>query len=91
MGLPKKIATACFVRDGWKCRYPGCKSRNNLHPHHVQFKSHGGTDTLDNLLTLCNSCHIDGVHGGRLILEVLERTADNLVVRFSRVGKWKPT
>lgn len=88
-GLDPKLSRACFQRDGYKCRH--CSNRAGLHPHHVLYKSHGGQDVLNNLLTLCNSCHIEGVHGGRLVLEVVERTDTNLVVRFRRIGKWKPT
>lgn len=43
-----------------------------------------------NLITLCSSCHIDGVHGGKLLLEVLEVLENDVVVKFTRVGKWKP-
>ncbi len=32
-----------------------------LHVHHIVFKSHGGTDSPDNLITLCDTCH-DKLH-----------------------------
>lgn len=47
-------------RDAFRCRK--CKSRNNLHAHHIQFRSDGGGDTSGNLCTLCSKCH-DSVHG----------------------------
>ncbi len=25
--------------------------------HHIIFRSHGGTDTIDNLMALCRECH----------------------------------
>jgi 5-methylcytosine-specific restriction endonuclease McrA len=46
-------------RDGWRCR--SCGSRNNLHVHHIIFRSQQGPDEMWNLITLCSSCH-DGVH-----------------------------
>lgn len=70
-----------YQRDGWKCRC--CKSRNSLTPHHVVYQSHGGTDDLFNLLTLCINCH-DDVHAGRMKLEVVALLATDLVVKFWR-------
>jgi 5-methylcytosine-specific restriction endonuclease McrA len=43
-------------RDGHACQK--CKSKKTkLHVHHIKFRSNGGTDTPDNLITLCESCH----------------------------------
>lgn len=59
--LAPEIARSCFERDGWKCRQ--CLSTSGLHPHHLVYKSHGGPDTLANLLTLdwrCHRMHHDG-------------------------------
>lgn len=54
-------------RDQYTCQQ--CKKRNQipLHVHHIVFKSEGGTDTPDNLITLCQPCHTqlhEGVLGG---------------------------
>jgi hypothetical protein len=49
---------------GW-CQVPGC-SRAALHVHHVRFRSHGGTDTAANLVSLCAAHHLPGVHAGHL-------------------------
>ena len=35
-----------------------CGSKNNLHLHHKIPKSYGGTNEIDNLVTLCNKCHL---------------------------------
>lgn len=49
-------------RDGYQCRE--CKTKKSkLYVHHIIFKSQGGTNTPDNLITLCASCH-DKVHCG---------------------------
>ncbi len=58
----KAFTRAIFKRDGWKCRR--CKSRNNLHCHHMVFRSHGGLDTTTNCITVCNCCH-DDIHKGK--------------------------
>jgi 5-methylcytosine-specific restriction endonuclease McrA len=78
----------CFIRDSWKCR--SCQNRNGITCHHVIYRSKGGSNKLSNLLTLCISCH-DAVHLHKLIVNVVELTEDNLVVRFIRRKGWKPT
>ncbi|HEX9639227.1 MAG TPA: HNH endonuclease signature motif containing protein [Acidobacteriota bacterium] len=55
-----------FDRDGWRCQAPNCFSRRNLQAHHVVFRSRGGGDEQDNLTTICWSCHLHGVHEGRI-------------------------
>jgi len=82
------IFHACFVRDRFRCRH--CNNSNNLHPHHIVYRSHGGKDELNNLVTLCSFCHLEGVHKKKLILEVLQVLENDVIVRFTRVGKWKP-
>ena len=79
--LPRSLSTKVFIRDGWRCRNPACLSRNNLHPHHVKFKSQGGEDSLENLLTLCFQCH-ERVHKKELDIIVLDVVHSNLVVKF---------
>ncbi len=54
-----------FERDGWRCTVPGCSSYRNLHGHHIVFRSHGGSDALTNLTTLCAWHHQRGIHGSR--------------------------
>ena len=43
-------------RDQYKCQK--CKKKNlKLHVHHIIFKSNGGTNSPENLITLCKDCH----------------------------------
>ena len=42
-------------RDGWRCQ--SCGSRSNLEVHHKEFRSQGGADSEENLITLCADCH----------------------------------
>ncbi len=51
-----------FARDGWRCTVPGCSSRRNLHDHHVNFRSRGGGNGLENRTTICAAHHLHGVH-----------------------------
>ncbi len=53
-----------FERDGWRCTVPGCTSQRNLQSHHIQFRSAGGSDALENQTTLCAFHHLRGVHAG---------------------------
>jgi hypothetical protein len=55
----KNLCTEVLKRDGWKCRI--CKSRANLHAHHVLFRGRGGDDIRGNLLSVCDFCH-DSIH-----------------------------
>jgi HNH endonuclease len=53
-------------RDGFRCAVPGCSSHANLQVHHVVFRSQGGGDEPENLVTLCTWHHQRGIHGGRV-------------------------
>jgi 5-methylcytosine-specific restriction endonuclease McrA len=50
-----KRKNECFARDGFKCR--ACGTDSFLDAHHVIFRSHGGSDDLSNLVTLCRTDH----------------------------------
>jgi len=56
-----------YRRDRWRCSSPVCR-RRNVTPHHVRFRAHGGSDTPDNVVALCEICHLELVHGGRLMV-----------------------
>ena len=49
-------------RDGWRCQ--SCGTMSNLEVHHLQFRSHAGEDSEQNLITLCSTCHT-AIHCGR--------------------------
>jgi 5-methylcytosine-specific restriction endonuclease McrA len=45
-------------RDKYTCqKCKTNKSGQSFHVHHIVFKSNGGTDSPDNLVTLCGPCH----------------------------------
>jgi hypothetical protein len=66
--LDKKVPARhrVFDRDGWRCAAPGCTSMQNLHDHHIRFRSAGGSDGPENRVTLCAFHHLRGVHAARL-------------------------
>jgi 5-methylcytosine-specific restriction endonuclease McrA len=51
----QQLCLQVLQRDGWRCQQ--CGSRTNLEVHHLQFRSHLGTDSEENLITLCRECH----------------------------------
>ena len=55
-----------LVRDKYTCQC--CGKRNcRVEAHHIVFRSNGGSDSLDNLITLCEDCH-KAVHLGEVNL-----------------------
>jgi hypothetical protein len=63
--------TKAFVldRDSHTCRHCKGKSRDSrLEVHHIVFRSNGGSDEAENLITLCKTCH-DKVHAGDIKLK----------------------
>ena len=56
-----------FARDNYTCQV--CKSKGKiLRTHHIIYRSKGGTDRADNLITVCTDCHTskNHQHGGIL-------------------------
>jgi HNH endonuclease len=85
----KIVCRTVLDRDGWMCRNPSCKFRNNLHVHHIVFRSEMGPDESWNLITVCSDCH-DLIHAYALFISVVDGNhvgkgggADGKV-RFSR-------
>ncbi len=60
-GLRKRV----LDRDEQRCR--SCGSRMDLMVHHIRFRSQGGRNDPDNLISLCTRCHAL-VHEGLLLL-----------------------
>jgi hypothetical protein len=77
-------------RDGWRCALPNCRMRSHLQVHHVRFRSEGGSDERENLITLCVGCH-RLIHEGHVL--VSGAAPDALVVRVGRLpdGRWRET
>lgn len=50
-----------FARDNYTCQV--CKKAGKiLNTHHVVYRSHGGTNRADNLITICTGCHTHENH-----------------------------
>lgn len=61
----KDLIVSIFKRDSWKCRF--CKVKTNLHAHHIKYRSQGGDDSIDNLITLCENCH-KAIHNRYIVI-----------------------
>lgn len=51
----RQLRAACLARDYNQCVL--CTGTHRLTAHHIKARGEGGTDTLDNLVTLDGSCH----------------------------------
>lgn len=54
----ENLRAMILARDKHTCQY--CKGKHkdpNLEVHHKIFRSRGGSDDLENLITLCHTCH----------------------------------
>lgn len=58
---------AVLNRDNYTCQICG-KRHTRLEVHHIIYRSQGGTDNEDNLITLCEDCH-KAIHDGTLTLD----------------------
>ena len=54
--LDENIRKAAILRDGCKCRECG-KANCKLEAHHINPRRLNGSNTLGNLITLCEKCH----------------------------------
>lgn len=67
-----------LVRDDYTCQHCKGKSKDDrLEVHHIQFKSEGGSNEEENLITLCKSCH-NKVHQKSIVLKLKGKKKGNL-------------
>lgn len=68
--------SAILHRDNYTCQCCG-KKNCRVEAHHIVFRSNGGTDDEENLITLCADCH-KGVHAGIVVLSKKPKKSKNL-------------
>lgn len=57
-------------RDGYNCQScKGKRKNSHLEVHHIVYRSQGGSDDSENLITLCHICH-RGIHRGTIKLQL---------------------
>ena len=57
--IPRRIRRAVRERDNYTCRRCGDTEGGRLHSHHLKAEKDGGKATVENLITLCLSCHCE--------------------------------
>ena len=79
---------AILHRDNYTCQCCG-KKNCRLEVHHIKFRSNGGTDDEENLITLCEDCH-KGVHAGTVVLNKKPKKSKNLkyATHMSIIRSW---
>ena len=55
--LNKNQREYILKRDGYKCSICGCIS-DDLTVHHIRKRCNGGTNDPENLISLCQDCHV---------------------------------
>jgi hypothetical protein len=67
-----------LARDNYTCHCCKGKSKDSkLEVHHIVFRSQGGSDEHDNLITLCKTCH-DKLHKGEIKLNLMGKLKGQL-------------
>jgi len=73
---------------GNKCENPNCRVQFPLEVHHIQPRTQGGTNKLNNLIVLCNNCH-GRFQGGIYSRELLKQwISGRSRRRFRYYVKW---
>jgi hypothetical protein len=68
----ENVKAYILSRDGYKCQCGESNCSKKLEVHHIKFRSNGGSDNPDNLITLCSKHH-DQLHKGKLILKNIKK------------------
>jgi hypothetical protein len=55
--VPTAMRRALDLRDGGRCRFPGCENSRWVDAHHIVHWARGGHTKLDNLVLLCGRHH----------------------------------
>ena len=61
------VKSLVLYRYGYKCQICG-NNHDRLEVHHIRFRSHRGSDSMDNLVVLCGKCH-SKIHNGELTFD----------------------
>jgi len=89
----ENVKAYILSRDGYQCRCCKKNCSKRLEIHHIEFRSQGGSDAPENLITLCSKHHKQ-LHDGKLILNVKKhkslKAATTMNVIRKRLLEWFP-
>src|SRR5690606_9573578 len=87
--IPPALRRKVLRRDHQRCRVPGCRAHRNSNVHHIEWRSAGGSNHIENLICLCEAHHL-ALHAGTLRIigpastAVIERVGSNAFTRAER-------
>jgi len=55
--IPPRVRREVLARDKHRCQAPGCGRTRFLEVHHIVSRKQGGSNKVENLVTLCATCH----------------------------------
>ncbi len=84
-----RVRRQALERAGYRCEVPGCACRTNLHVHHIQRRSQGGSDELENLAVACSSHHLRHLHGGTMRVEGEDPTTRIWEIGLAEGEPWR--
>ncbi len=85
--IPPRIRREILARDRHQCRRKGCNHTRFLEIHHITPRAEGGSNKIDNLVTLCTACHKLLHEKGGDLLSLLEPTGPGVVDCSTSVGR----
>jgi hypothetical protein len=62
-----RLRRQVLARDRHRCVVSGCRNARNIEVHHIHFKSRGGSNKMENLITMCTGHHTM-LHEGRIVM-----------------------
>jgi len=71
--IPPRLRREVLARDKYRCRAPGCGRTRFLEVHHIKPRRQGGSNRVENLVTMCGACHrLWHERGGGAVVEVTD-------------------
>ena len=77
--ISKATRKAVYRRDGYRCAL--CDCTETIQVHHVIPRGEGGTNNVQNLITLCGRCHLQA-HGVDLVEDMTAEEMNQLCVEY---------
>jgi 5-methylcytosine-specific restriction endonuclease McrA len=74
--------------DNNRCCVKNCRCRINLEVHHIVPRSQGGTNNIDNLITLCSKHHKQVTNGKLSNLKLLKDLKYKANFRWHSALEW---
>lgn len=93
--LHENLRLATLIRDNLTCQC--CKAKKtSLEAHHIHYRKDGGSETINNLITVCSTCH-SRIHDGTKTLkkkgvdgfkdQIAQRTMQGKIYLYSELNK----